>query len=58
MATYDYTCGVCGKSVTMTRSIADPEGYYECNVCNEPLQRVYSNVGVQFNGSGFYSTDK
>lgn len=59
MATYDYTCGVCDKSVSVIRSISDPEGYYECDACNEPLKRVYSsNVGVQFNGSGFYSTDK
>ena len=58
MAIYDYTCGVCGKSVSYTRSIMDPEGLYECEACNEPMKRVYSNVGVQFSGSGFYSTDK
>ena len=58
MAIYDYACGVCGKSVQVTRFITDLEGSYECDACNEPLKRVYSNVGVQFNGSGFYSTDK
>ena len=58
MAIYDYTCGVCDKSVSITRPISDPEGHYECNVCEEPLKRVYASVGVAFSGSGFYSTDK
>jgi putative FmdB family regulatory protein len=57
MATYDYSCGVCGKPVIITRSITDPEGFYSCDTCNEPLKRVYSRVGVTFNGDGFYSTD-
>ena len=58
MAIYDYACGVCDKSVQVTRSITDPEGSYECSDCNEPMRRLYTPVGVTFNGSGFYSTDK
>jgi len=58
MATYQYTCRVCDKSLSINRSITDPEGYYKCDVCNEPLKRVYSTIGVQFSGNGFYSTDK
>jgi len=58
MAIYEYTCGVCNKSVTISRSITDPDGSYECNACNLPLKRVYSLSSVAFRGSGFYSTDK
>lgn len=57
MAIYDYACGVCNKSFSITRSITDPEGSYACDTCNSLLKRVYSNVGVTFNGGGFYSTD-
>ena len=57
MPTYEYACGVCGKSNTIFRSITDPDGSYECETCNLPLKRVYSKVGVTFNGNGFYSTD-
>lgn len=58
MATYDYKCKTCDQSVTITRSISDKENIPECLACNIPLARVYSSVGVTFNGSGFYSTDK
>jgi putative FmdB family regulatory protein len=58
MAIYEYTCGVCDKSVTITRSITDPDGSYACDACDLPLKRVYALPGVAFRGSGFYSTDK
>jgi putative FmdB family regulatory protein len=58
MAIYEYTCGVCDKSVTISRSITDPDGFYECNACDAPLKRVYSLLSVSFRGGGFYSTDK
>lgn len=58
MAIYDYSCGECNKSTTIVRSISDPAGNYFCETCNKPLKRVYSDIGVSFNGSGFYSTDK
>jgi len=58
MAIYEYTCGVCDKSVYITRPISDPEGHYRCDLCKKPLKRIYASIGVTFNGSGFYSTDK
>jgi len=57
MAVYEYSCGVCNKSETIVRSISDPEESYFCKSCNNSLNRVYSKVGVTFNGSGFYTTD-
>ena len=29
----------------------------ECPFCGEQMRKVYSNVSVQFKGSGFYSTN-
>ena len=42
---------------TKVRAMSDKDPGYECETCNKPLVRVYSNVGVSFNGSGFYTTD-
>lgn len=28
-----------------------------CEICGEPVQRVFHPVAVHFKGSGFYSTD-
>ena len=58
MPKYEYACGVCGSREEITRGFSDPEGIYMCKTCNVQLKRLYSNVGVTFNGSGFYSTDK
>lgn len=35
----------------------DEDPGYVCDICNNRLVRVYSNVTAIFNGSGFYSTD-
>jgi putative FmdB family regulatory protein len=58
MAIYDYRCKGCNTSKTISRGISEKEQIPNCNTCNVPLIRVYSNVGVTFNGSGFYTTDK
>ena len=57
MPAYEYICNDCGKEYVKTRSIKDPDPGYNCETCNSTLSRVYSNVGVTFNGSGFYKTD-
>ena len=57
MALYEYDCMPCGTRVTKERSISSVDPGYECETCNKPLVRVYSNVGAIFNGKGFYSTD-
>jgi putative FmdB family regulatory protein len=58
MAFYEYTCKLCESSVTVARGITDEEKIPVCVSCENPLNRVYSSIGVTFNGGGFYSTDK
>jgi putative FmdB family regulatory protein len=58
MPVYEYNCsGSCEGIVVKTRGIREEDPGYSCDTCNQPLIRVYSNVGAVFNGSGFYSTD-
>lgn len=58
MPAYEYECtGSCEGTVVRIRSITENDPGYECEICTQPLARVYSNVGAVFNGSGFYSTD-
>jgi putative FmdB family regulatory protein len=58
MAQYEYKCKSCDASITIARGIADKEEVPICSSCQTPFSRVYSSVGVTFNGGGFYSTDK
>jgi putative FmdB family regulatory protein len=58
MPAYEYKCtGLCEGIFVKVRSIKDDDPGYLCETCNQPLERVYSNVGAVFNGSGFYTTD-
>ena len=58
MAMYEYKCGSCDQTVTIARPMSAKEEIPLCVSCKSPLSRVYSSVGITFNGSGFYSTDK
>ena len=58
MAFYDYKCLECDTTITVNRGMTEDDPGYTCETCNSELTRVYSNVGVSFKGSGFYSTDK
>ena len=58
MALYDYKCTECDTVITVQRGMMEEDPGYSCDTCNSALNRVYSNVGVSFKGSGFYSTDK
>ena len=57
MPSYEYDCMPCGTRYTKIRSMSDEDPGYKCETCNKSLVRVYSNIGVTFNGSGFYKTD-
>lgn len=57
MASYEYICTSCNNRYTKIRSMKEDDPGYTCDTCNVALVRVYSNVGVTFNGSGFYTTD-
>lgn len=36
--------------------MTEPEGKYDCPICEAPLRRVYTAPPVKFNAGGFYST--
>lgn len=57
MASYEYICIECDLNFTKTRGMTEQEPEYFCESCGYKLNRVYSSVGITFNGSGFYSTD-
>jgi predicted nucleic acid-binding Zn ribbon protein len=47
----------CGERYVKVRAMSETDPGYTCNRCNRPIVRVYSSIGVTFNGSGFYKTD-
>src|SRR4051794_17919331 len=55
MPLYEYRCGDGHTFEVMQRMSDDP--VRTCEVCGEPVQRVFHPVAVHFKGSGFYSTD-
>jgi len=57
MPTYDYSCIQCDESQEVSRGFNDPETIPPCPSCGYKMIRVYSPVGIQFKGSGFYKTD-
>jgi putative FmdB family regulatory protein len=52
MPLFDFKCNTCNEVVEVSENVQTP-----CGTCGETMQRVWSPVGVKFNGSGFYSTD-
>jgi putative FmdB family regulatory protein len=56
MPTYEYACTRCGHQFEAFQSFSD-DALTECPECKGEVQKVYSNVGVVFKGSGFYKTD-
>ena len=60
MPTYDYKCLKCDFKIEMYHSI--PVGKHNnhkeyCLTCSGRMERVPSNSGIHFKGSGFYQTD-
>jgi len=55
MPLYEYRCGDGHTFEVMQRMSDDP--VRTCEVCGEPVQRVFHPVAVHFKGSGFYNTD-
>ena len=56
MPTYSYRCTACGNAFDIQQSMSDAS-LTECPVCGGALRKVFSPIGVTFNGSGFYRTD-
>jgi hypothetical protein len=57
MPAYEYDCMPCALRYTKIRTMSEVDPGYNCDKCNGSLVRVYSNIGVTFNGNGFYRTD-
>ncbi|GGI47983.1 FmdB family zinc ribbon protein [Agromyces flavus] len=56
MPTYSYRCTECGHAFDIQQSFTD-DSLTECPACHGALRKLFSAVGVTFNGSGFYRTD-
>lgn len=57
MAVYEYICEN-EHSVSIQRPMTEPEGNPVCPKCQTLLKRIYNVPGIQFKGSGFYSTSR
>jgi len=55
MPIYEYRCRN-GHNFEVLQSMSD-DPVTKCEVCGEPVERVFHAVAVHFKGKGFYSTD-
>jgi putative FmdB family regulatory protein len=56
MPTYSYRCTECDNAFDIQQAFTD-DSLSVCPQCGGVLRKVFSAVGVTFNGSGFYRTD-
>jgi putative FmdB family regulatory protein len=56
MPTYGYRCTECGHELEVFQSMS-AEPLKVCSECGGALRKLLYPVGVQFKGSGFYTTD-
>lgn len=56
MPIYGYRCTHCGHELEVLQSMRDAP-LTVCDACGGRLEKKLYPVGVQFKGSGFYSTD-
>ncbi len=56
MPTYSYRCTECGTAFDIQQAFTD-DTLTVCPNCGGKLRKLFNNVGVTFNGSGFYRTD-
>jgi putative FmdB family regulatory protein len=55
MPKYDYKCNTCYSQIEFERGFGEDR---EPSCCGGIMSRVWNTFGIQFKGSGFYSTDK
>ena len=53
MPNYDFKCETCNSVV----ELQDPTAL-RCGTCGNTMVRIWTSPGIQFKGSGFYTTDK
>lgn len=56
MPTYSYRCTECSTAFDIQQAFTD-DSLTECPTCEGRLRKVFSSIGVTFNGSGFYRND-
>jgi putative FmdB family regulatory protein len=56
MPTYSYRCTECGEAFDIQQAFTD-DSLTVCPNCGGKLRKLFSAVGVSFNGSGFYRND-
>lgn len=58
MPNYDYSCSNCGHVEEILQKMSDAP-LTECPQCQKPTfkRKIGMGIGLQFQGSGFYSTD-
>ena len=56
LPTYSYRCRECGVEFDVQQDFSD-DALTECPQCKGSLRKLFSAVGVTFQGSGFYRTD-
>ncbi len=56
MPIYEYRCLTCGYEFEEFQSINDAP-IDRCSSCDGPVQKLISNVGISFKGTGFYVND-
>lgn len=57
MARYDYRCTSCGNVFEVEHGMTErPE--VTCPSCGGAADKVFSAIGIKFEGSGFYNTDQ
>lgn len=56
MPTYEYECLPNKHRFEVKQSFTD-DALTACQVCGEPVRKVFSAAGIVFKGSGYYVTD-
>jgi putative FmdB family regulatory protein len=56
LPTYSYKCTECGTAFDIQQAFTD-ESLTVCPNCGGKLRKVFTAIGVTFNGSGFYRND-
>jgi len=56
MPTYSYRCTECGEAFDIQQAFTD-DTLTVCPNCGGHLRKLFTAVGVSFNGSGFYRND-
>ena len=56
MPTYSYRCTSCDNAFDIQQAFTE-DSLTTCPECGKALRKVFSAIGVTFQGSGFYRTD-